>query len=117
MIDRKPLLTDEEIGRCANSYSRSASPDTSPRSHHERGQVYARSIYEPDRAKLLDRIAELEGMAAKSQALDELVGALHRYRTEWASPVPDLDYRIKLRKELFAVWDKSQPIPLPKGGE
>ena len=61
-------------------------------------------------------IEELKAMVPKAQSLDELVGALHRYRTEWASPVPDLDYRTKLRKKLFAVWDKSQPIPLPEKG-
>ena len=110
--DRNPLLTDEEIIKKGKIHVTAEELDG-----WLCGASYSRSIYEADRAKLLDRIAELEGMAAKSQALDELVGALHRYRTEWASPVPDLDYRIKLRKELFAVWDKSQPIPLPKGGE
>lgn len=116
MIDRKPLLTDEEIGRCANSYSRSASPNTSPRSHHERGQVYARSIYESDRAKLLDRIAALEGMVPKwargleRNQLEKLGWLVAGGEMVWHRSPGDVE------ASWHCLMVPPIPLPEPKGG-
>lgn len=65
-------------------------------------------------AELRARVAEMEGLKAAVQPLGGIINALHSYRTEWASPVPDPDWQMKLRKRLFSQWDKSQPITLPE---
>ena len=83
------LLTDEEIRS-------TAATERDCYKHRgfdfEAGARFARSIYEADRAKLLDRIAELEVMV--------------KFRDDFIR-----------ERYVQAFADCFPPIPLPKGGE
>ena len=99
--DRKPLLTDEEIDELESS-SIPVWVDTC-----SFGAKYARSIYEADRAKLLDRIAELEAMVPK-----------------WVKPSSEQCRLLCIEGWVFVPalckrgsWLIVPPIPPPKEGE
>ncbi len=95
MTTRPLLLSDKEIMSYANL---AASPTC-----FLIGAQHARSIYEADRAKLLDRVAELE---ADNQVLRDAVAV--------AIPM--------IAKSELAEWEKllggiNPPIPLPEKGD
>ena len=76
MTDIKPLLTDEEIRDEAEEFTVNPISTDSFRQGFRLGSEYTRSIYEADRAKLLDEIEVLK--LAKQELRDGLikVGAL-----------------------------------------
>ena len=99
------LLTDEEIRS-------TAATERDCYKHRgfdfEAGARFARSIYEADRAKLLDRIAELEGMVPKWVEVG----------SEAAGLMEDCGWRFhRLSGERAELMLMVPPIPLPKGGE
>lgn len=78
MNDLKPLLSDEEIREAAGIFARQFGllPGGNVAMDFSSGARFARSIYEADRAKLLDEIEVLK--LAKQELRDGLikVGAL-----------------------------------------
>ena len=93
-IDRKPLLERYDIE--GSDYWTAAHPN---------GAFVAYAAYEADRAKLLDRIAELEGMVPKwvdFHAMDYVTLCSNGWRS----------LRVVSGLALMVP-----PIPLPKGGE
>ena len=99
------LLTDEEI-RSTAATERDCYKHR--RFDFEAGARFARSIYEADRAKLLDRIAELEGMVPKWVPVAQKIAL----DIQGWLPIEDQKCGDDERQ-----WLMVPPIPLPKGGE
>jgi len=101
-VTTRPLLTDEEVYEMANRLYYEPMRDEKMLAYRVGGED-VRSIYEADRAKLLDRVAELE---ADNQVLRDAVAV--------AIPM--------IAKSELAEWEKllggiNPPIPLPEKGD